>query len=59
MEVLTVKDVGEKLHIGKTKAYKLFQLADFPSVKVGSKWIVTEDNLKKFLDSYIHSNIIL
>ena len=59
MEVLTVKDVGEKLHIGKTKAYRLFQLKDFPSVRIGNKWIVTEDNLNRFLDSYVHSNIIL
>lgn len=34
---LTVKEVSDVLHLGKTNTYKLFQGKDFPKITIGRK----------------------
>lgn len=40
-EFLTVKEVQEILHIGRSKAYELFESKDFPSIKIGTVYRVS------------------
>ena len=40
IEFLTVKDLQEILHIGKSKAYELCKLKGFPVIKIGSKKLI-------------------
>lgn len=35
---ISVKDVAKDLHIGKNKAYELFNQKDFPSINIGRSW---------------------
>jgi hypothetical protein len=35
---ISVKEVAKDLHIGKNKAYELFQQKDFPSINIGRSW---------------------
>ena len=44
--------VSETLHIGVSKAYKLFGLKGFPAVKIGRQWVVESEELKRFLHEY-------
>ena len=59
MEYLTPKMVSEKLHIGMNKVYKLFKTRGFPGVKLTNQWIVEASDLKKFLDEYQGSGVLL
>ncbi|MFW6015098.1 MAG: helix-turn-helix domain-containing protein [bacterium] len=42
-------DVAEYLGINEPKAYELFNRHDFPSLKIGQRWIVTKKAFLKFL----------
>lgn len=59
MNLLTVEDVSEKLHIGKTNTYKLFSRKDFPKITIGKKLLIKEDDLEKYIDKYIKGIIRL
>jgi len=59
MEYLTPKMVGQLLHIGVNKVYKLFRLPGFPRIKIGNQMIVEKENLMNFLNEYKGSSIKL
>lgn len=39
--VLSAQDVSKDLHIGINQAYDLFKQADFPSITIGKRKVVT------------------
>lgn len=47
----TPEDVCLKLHIGRSKCYKLFKSKELRAVRLGKRLLVSEDNLKAFLNS--------
>ncbi|MBD5508986.1 MAG: helix-turn-helix domain-containing protein [Lachnospiraceae bacterium] len=49
---LTVKEVSEALHLGKTNTYKLFQRRDFPKITIGKKLLVKESELDGYIEKY-------
>lgn len=49
---LTVKEVSDILHLGKTNTYKLFQRKDFPKIAIGKKLLIKESELDKYLEKY-------
>lgn len=59
MEYLTPKMVGDILHLGINKVYKLFKISGFPSLKIGNQLLVERDDLKNFLSDYKGSSIKL
>ncbi len=50
IEFLTVKDLQEILHIGKTKAYSLCKLKVFPVIKIGSKTLIYKKEFYQWLE---------
>lgn len=54
---LTVKDIGDILHIGKSKAYKLCALDGFPSIKIGSQYRIKESDFDRWIDRNINNEI--
>jgi excisionase family DNA binding protein len=46
---LNVKETAEVLGISLTKCYALVRRRDFPSIQVGSRWLVPADALKAWL----------
>lgn len=59
IEYLTPKMVAEKLHIGRNKVYKLFNLADFPSIKLGGQMLVKESRLHEFMQKHEGGEILM
>lgn len=51
--------VADKLHIGRNKVYKLFNLADFPSVKLGGQMLVEESRLYDFMQKHEGGQVIM
>ena len=54
----TTKDLMEIFHIGKNKAYKLMNQRDFPSIKLGNKYLVSKSNLEEFLNRYKYKSYL-
>ena len=50
--VLSAKELAERLHIGRDKAYALIKSKSFPSIKLGGRYIVTSKALNEWLDQY-------
>lgn len=48
--LLTVKNLIEILKIGRDTAYALMRSSAFPSMKIGGRYYVTQEELKKWLD---------
>lgn len=57
-KLLTIKDLTERLPISKNNAYELMRRNDFPSIRLGRKYIVLEDELEKYLKSNIGNKIV-
>ena len=53
-ELLILEDICPVLHIGKTTAYRLIQSGQLPAQKIGSKWQIRPDDLKKYLTEKFH-----
>jgi len=53
-QYLTVKEVQEKLNIGRTKIYELVNQPDFPKVKMGKKILIPETELNNFMRRYLY-----
>ncbi len=47
--LLDVKDVAEKLGIGRNKAYALMKARNFPGIRIGGSYRVFEDDLYSYL----------
>lgn len=50
--VLSAKELAQRLHIGRDKAYALIKSKGFPSIKLGGRYIVTSKALNEWLDQY-------
>ena len=50
MQYLTPKDVQRILKISKNNVYALFKSEDFPAVKIGKQFRVSEESLEKYLN---------
>ncbi len=44
------RDVGAYLGVNSARAYKIFNRKDFPSWKIGQKWICNKQSFLKWLD---------
>lgn len=49
IKVYTIEEVGELLHVTRRTLYTYLKEGKLKAVKVGRKWIVTEENLKEFI----------
>jgi len=49
MEVLTTKEVKERLNVGTNKAYELMRSETFPSYRIGKNYYITDEALNKWL----------
>ena len=48
-EVLTAKDLQAYLHISRAGAYNLLNRADFPTLHVGKRKLVSRDHLLRWI----------
>ena len=48
--MLTVKEIQNELKIGRDRAYSLVRSKGFPAIKIGARFYVTEEALKKWLE---------
>ena len=48
-ELMKTKDVQKYLGIGRDKAYTLMKMKSFPSTRLGKTYVVTKENLFKWL----------
>ena len=51
-DVLTAKHLQEILHISRAYSYNLLHRADFPTLHVGGRKMVTKSNLLKWMESH-------
>lgn len=54
MQVYTVKEVSQLLHIGKNLTYHLMKSSGFPSYQIGKQYFVTDEALSKWLKTIEH-----
>lgn len=52
MVTYDVNDIQKILHIKRTTAYRLMNASDFPSIRLGTKHIITDEELVKFLKDH-------
>lgn len=57
MNLLTPKDVSVTLGICTDNTYKLIKQKCFPSVRIGRRFFVEEEDLKEFMKKYKYSEI--
>ncbi len=57
--VLTTKDLAVKLRIGRDKAYSLIKSPSFPSIKIGNRYIVTEQALADWLTKNQYKQVMV
>ena len=48
----TREDLQKILHIGKNRACELMRQKDFPSIKLGNKYIIRKDKFDEFCDRW-------
>ena len=46
---LNADEMAEVLHISRARAYQLLQRADFPTLKIGRRLLVTKDALRDWM----------
>lgn len=56
---LTIKDLQDKLKIGKNTAYDLIRVPGFPVIKIGRKYLIPENKLDEYLEHYCGKEIFL
>lgn len=49
-DILTASDLMTLFHISRAGAYNLLNSADFPTLHVGGRKLVTKDNLLAWMD---------
>ena len=59
VSILKVKDLQEKLGIGRDRAYSLMRSVGFPSTRIGKTYFVTSDNFEKWLNEYKYKTFLL
>ncbi len=58
-DFLTIKDLQERLGIGKNTAYALMKSECFPSIQLGRKWIIEEDAFYEWIKDNRYSKVII
>lgn len=48
--IYTVKDIQQLLNISAKSAYRLMRQTDFPTIKVGGKYMVSKTAFHRWLD---------
>lgn len=48
---INVRELATTLGISKNSAYALVNQAGFPSIRVGGRWIIPVDGLRRWLDA--------
>lgn len=49
IKIYTMKEVSELLKVTERTLYNYIKAGQFKAKKVGGKWMITEENLRKFL----------
>lgn len=49
---LSVKELSNALNIGRNTAYELCRRKDFPSIKVGKRYVVSIDGLRRWIEAH-------
>lgn len=57
--LLTVKELQILLNIGRDKAYALMHSDGFPSMKLGGRYYVEQEELKNWLHRYAYKQYTL
>lgn len=57
--MLSVKDLQQKLNIGRDTAYALMHSKNFPSFKLGGRYFVTQQALDKWLEQNAYKTVRL
>lgn len=55
--VLTIKEVSERLHIGRDKTYKLVNRKDFPKIRIGKTVLIPESKFNEWIEESIYKTI--
>lgn len=58
-KLLTVKDIQEKLHMGRNNTYKLINQKGFPKIAIGKKILIPEEEFEKYIMNHIRTKIEL
>lgn len=58
-KLLTVNDVKEMLSIGRDRAYKLFQLEDFPKVRINKQYFIMEADLIAWFEENKYKTVLV
>ncbi len=57
--LLTVKEVQERLRLGKNTTYKLINQKGFPKIIIGKKILIPEIQFEKYIMNHIRTKIEL
>lgn len=57
--LLQTKELQSRLRIGRDKAYALMHAKNFPSIKMGGRYYIEEDELAKWLKRYTYKEFKL
>lgn len=55
--ILTTKEVSQKLHMGINQTRNLIKRKDFPKITYGRKWIIPEEELDKWITKNLGKTI--
>lgn len=58
-ELLTVKEVQEIIHCGKSKIYQLVNAHGFPKIKIGKQLYIPADELDKWISRNIGKEVMI
>ena len=58
MAMLTIKDIQNNLGIGKNNAYRLIKSPGFPTIKIGRKYLVPEDEFETWVQNSLHKKLL-
>lgn len=50
-KLFSPNDLCKDFHMGKQKCLELFRDKDFGAIRIGRRYYVSEENLKKFMSS--------
>lgn len=57
--MLTTKDLQQILKIGRDRAYALMRSKAFPSMKIGTRYYVTQEALDDWLRKYAYKTFVI
>ena len=56
--MLTIKDVQNRLGICKNNAYKLIKLPNFPTIKIGRKYLIPQEEFENWIQKSLHKEFL-